>query len=507
MKKNDVSKVEIKMSLKSQAVKPKSYEGDKPYIFISYSHRDSKIVWPIIEQLNKDGYRVWYDDGIDPGTEWDQFIADKVCNSGCFLAFMSEAYLESDNCKDEIKFARDKVDKIQLVYLSDCKLPEGMELRLGRIQSLYYHKYVDKKEFFKKLYQSPELSFFKEGTVKPVEQQAIPEKRVAKTKKYKFETVMAVLALLSVVLIMLVAGIKKYRSINVRSKEEAVSVDREYDMAKETDSDIEEKETTDDLQKVSIVEEKSSENVQNQEYIGFWINPVEGFFIWIKDSNDMVSGYMESGDVVAGYIENVDKTDTGYNLHVIEDSFESEINGVVEGSEYTIPFNWMLEETDFINIRNDNPYYLVKVQFNGDYSEIVNKNEEIKKTYFECIGKVKEVASAVGRWNTEDYDEVNNWANSYTIKLDDEGNAICTGYRNMDIGKYEQIGPNKYLLIFNVRSTDEAGDGWSVHNGYTYTVEMTVDGDTASIIVNDTEVITNLTDGIMRRVSDYNDDM
>ncbi|MDO4189293.1 MAG: toll/interleukin-1 receptor domain-containing protein, partial [Lachnospiraceae bacterium] len=93
MKKNDVSKVEIKMSLKSQAVKPKSYEGDKPYIFISYSHRDSKIVWPIIEQLNKDGYRVWYDDGIDPGTEWDQFIADKVCNSGCFLAFMSEAYL------------------------------------------------------------------------------------------------------------------------------------------------------------------------------------------------------------------------------------------------------------------------------------------------------------------------------------------------------------------------------------------------------------------------------
>ncbi|MDO4188142.1 MAG: hypothetical protein Q4D29_04055, partial [Lachnospiraceae bacterium] len=360
---------------------------------------------------------------------------------------------------------------------------------------------------FKKLYQSPELSFFKEGTVKPVEQQAIPEKRVAKTKKYKFETVMAVLALLSVVLIMLVAGIKKYRSINVRSKEEAVSVDREYDMAKETDSDIEEKETTDDLQKVSIVEEKSSENVQNQEYIGFWINPVEGFFIWIKDSNDMVSGYMESGDVVAGYIENVDKTDTGYNLHVIEDSFESEINGVVEGSEYTIPFNWMLEETDFINIRNDNPYYLVKVQFNGDYSEIVNKNEEIKKTYFECIGKVKEVASAVGRWNTEDYDEVNNWANSYTIKLDDEGNAICTGYRNMDIGKYEQIGPNKYLLIFNVRSTDEAGDGWSVHNGYTYTVEMTVDGDTASIIVNDTEVITNLTDGIMRRVSDYNDDM
>ena len=46
------------------------YEGQEPYIFASYSHRDSETVLPILDALNKRGFRVWYDEGIPWTAEW-----------------------------------------------------------------------------------------------------------------------------------------------------------------------------------------------------------------------------------------------------------------------------------------------------------------------------------------------------------------------------------------------------------------------------------------------------
>jgi hypothetical protein len=45
-----------------------AYTGDKPYIFISYGHRDSALVYPELQRLYDLGYRLWYDEGIDPAT-------------------------------------------------------------------------------------------------------------------------------------------------------------------------------------------------------------------------------------------------------------------------------------------------------------------------------------------------------------------------------------------------------------------------------------------------------
>lgn len=33
------------------------YEGSEKYIFISYCHRDDKVVYGILEMLEKEGYR------------------------------------------------------------------------------------------------------------------------------------------------------------------------------------------------------------------------------------------------------------------------------------------------------------------------------------------------------------------------------------------------------------------------------------------------------------------
>ncbi len=142
--------------------RPIPYKGEKGYIFISYAHRDAARVWPIIARMQLDGYRVWYDEGIDPGTEWDENIAQHVTECGYFLAFLSENYMASNNCKDELNFSRDQGKPQVLIYLEEVELPKGMAMRMGRTRALHYEQYPDKLDFFHELYASPGIrSFYK----------------------------------------------------------------------------------------------------------------------------------------------------------------------------------------------------------------------------------------------------------------------------------------------------------------------------------------------------------
>lgn len=50
------------------------YNEQEPYIFISYAHKDEKWVLPLIDGLRQRGFRVWYDIGIEAGTEWPAII-------------------------------------------------------------------------------------------------------------------------------------------------------------------------------------------------------------------------------------------------------------------------------------------------------------------------------------------------------------------------------------------------------------------------------------------------
>lgn len=130
------------------------YRGDAPYIFISYAHRDAQSVLPIIGTMQASGFRIWFDEGIDPGTEWDNVIAEQIEKSSYFLAFVSENYLASENCKDELNFARDLGKHRLLVYLENVTLPAGMAMRMNRIQSVFKYKYADEAAFYKVLYSA-----------------------------------------------------------------------------------------------------------------------------------------------------------------------------------------------------------------------------------------------------------------------------------------------------------------------------------------------------------------
>ncbi len=146
---------------------PTPYDGNKPFIFVSYAHRDKHRALPVIERLCAEGYRVWYDQGIDPGTEWDETIAAHVETCGCFIALMSRAYLDSSNCKDELNYARDCEKERLIVYLEDVTLPSGMAMRINRLQAIFKYTYSDEAAFYDKLFSTPSLDICR-GDCSPI---------------------------------------------------------------------------------------------------------------------------------------------------------------------------------------------------------------------------------------------------------------------------------------------------------------------------------------------------
>lgn len=155
-----------------------------PFIFISYSHKDSDRVCPIIERLKKEGFNIWYDDGIEPGSEWDENIANHISQCGYFIAFISENYLGSSNCKDELNFSRDLDKDRLLVYLEEVALSGGMAMRMNRNQAIYWDKCEDKEKAYQKLFSAVGIEKTRIFIPKPVEetvsvQQPVPQPVVA----------------------------------------------------------------------------------------------------------------------------------------------------------------------------------------------------------------------------------------------------------------------------------------------------------------------------------------
>ena len=140
---------------------PIAYKGDKPYIFISYAHKDSETVIPIITRLQKDGYRVWYDEGIAPGSNWDVYISDHLDHSSNVLSFVSKSYVKSHNCRDELALTRSKGKPMNLIYIDDVQLSPGLKMRYGRIQALFLQNMTE-DEFLKKLYSADAMAASKE---------------------------------------------------------------------------------------------------------------------------------------------------------------------------------------------------------------------------------------------------------------------------------------------------------------------------------------------------------
>lgn len=112
------------------------YQGQEPFAFFSYCHKDSDRVYPLIEELTELGYRIWFDEGIGIGDEWPEIIARKLEECNTFLVAMTPNYCCSHNCKNEMTYQVEDQKPMLPLMMEDFPLSGGIKLQLAGTQYL-----------------------------------------------------------------------------------------------------------------------------------------------------------------------------------------------------------------------------------------------------------------------------------------------------------------------------------------------------------------------------------
>jgi TolB-like protein/tetratricopeptide (TPR) repeat protein len=134
-----------------------AYTGTKPYVFVSYSHRDTEIVFPELLRLKESGVNVWYDEGIEAGTEWTDELARAIEGAHLFLYLVTPSSVESQHCRNEVNFATSLGMNLVAVHLKKNDMPGGLSLTLSSRQAI--HKYdLNEQEYQSKLNASIETA-------------------------------------------------------------------------------------------------------------------------------------------------------------------------------------------------------------------------------------------------------------------------------------------------------------------------------------------------------------
>ncbi|MBO5416732.1 MAG: leucine-rich repeat protein [Clostridia bacterium] len=128
-----------------------SYDGEEPYIFVSYSHVDVLKVREILKRIDREKFRYWYDDTMEIGEDFRLELQTKIENCSAFLLFISDASMQSKYCGMEIIMAFKNNKRIFPVYLDDATvIPGALKMILENLQHVKGAsidkdaKYIDK---------------------------------------------------------------------------------------------------------------------------------------------------------------------------------------------------------------------------------------------------------------------------------------------------------------------------------------------------------------------------
>ena len=129
-----------------------AYRGNEPYIFVSYAHADKDKVFAEIKRFTEAGFHVWYDEGISPGNEWTDEIADALERCCVFVVMITPVSAPRRNVLNEINFALDENKPFLAIHLEETELKGGLKLRIGSTQAIlkynmteeeYEYKYIE----------------------------------------------------------------------------------------------------------------------------------------------------------------------------------------------------------------------------------------------------------------------------------------------------------------------------------------------------------------------------
>src|SRR5947209_80507 len=96
-------------------------------VFVSYSRRDSKFVWRIVESISQRGKEVWLDtEGIPDGEAFPEAIKRAIEGSDTFLFVITPNAVNSAYCENEVEYARQMQKRILPILrepVPDAELP------------------------------------------------------------------------------------------------------------------------------------------------------------------------------------------------------------------------------------------------------------------------------------------------------------------------------------------------------------------------------------------------
>ena len=109
---------------------------EKPYIFASYGHNDKEKVFPIFKQLYEIGYNLWYDEGIEINTAYDNVIASHVKECSVFVLFVSRHSVTRPYVtENELGYAVRLGKTILPLFIEDeVELPPGVDMLLKGVR-------------------------------------------------------------------------------------------------------------------------------------------------------------------------------------------------------------------------------------------------------------------------------------------------------------------------------------------------------------------------------------
>jgi subtilisin family serine protease len=117
-----------------------AYDGKDPYIFVSYAHADAEAVFAELVQLRQWGANLWYDEGIDPGNEWPEEIAEALDGSTLVIFYVTARSVASRNCRNELNYALDQNKRLLIIHLEETVLPRGVGLSISSIQAILKYR-------------------------------------------------------------------------------------------------------------------------------------------------------------------------------------------------------------------------------------------------------------------------------------------------------------------------------------------------------------------------------
>jgi hypothetical protein len=97
---------------------PKAYQGNNPFVFISYKHEELRQASRIMFQLQAMKCRIWYDRGIEPGIDYEDALKEKVRNSQCFFFIASPDAILSTYIQKELEWALESGKEIFAVCIN-----------------------------------------------------------------------------------------------------------------------------------------------------------------------------------------------------------------------------------------------------------------------------------------------------------------------------------------------------------------------------------------------------